>query len=197
MANSDPQTPQEPRPSNTEGPKIPPSEDATAPKGTDEAFFEIISELSDLSTDQPNDETLRSGNFENSLNFPRAPWVDPYFSDPDAESTTSLGQASGSRSRAPRGPRDWDDDSATLEHVDKFVAPDPEFELSADPARNLGWFLVGFSLVVGLIVFLFMRPINQLTLGILGVLLLCGAGLLIWRMPSHRDHDDPSSGAQV
>lgn len=186
MTPPEPNSPNEP---NAEEPSERESQQPdylTDPAATEQAFQQIVSELSDLSMNDPNDETKRAVSGQSdapTFDFPSAPWVD-------------RPTAASERSTPGRGPRDWDDDLDALEQIDAFVEPDPKFELSHDPVRNLGWFLVTISLVGMLLTALFTRPQHGPTLLILGAMLIVGAGLLVWRMPNN-PLNGSGGGAQV
>lgn len=183
MAQPDPETPDESGPSNFSETNSHSPDYFNDLHATERAWQEIVSELSDLSTDVANVETARTEAAELDLNFPRAPWVDQ---DLGAPAVTPPA----------RGPRDWNEDQMLLDEMDAFQPPDPQFSLSSDPARNLGWFLTGFSMVGFLLAAVVFKPIHTPTLAILGALFVCGIALLIWRLPKHRDLDS-HDGAQV
>jgi len=188
MAQPDPQTPDESGPSNSSETNSQSPDYFNDPHATERAWQEIVSELSDLSTDQANVETARTDQAEVDLDFPKAPWVDRDL-QPDAVTR-------GGSTSQPSGPRDWADSTPLLDEVDAFTPPDPEFSLSSDPARNLGWFLTGLSMVGFLLATVVFKPAHTPTLAILGGLFVCGVALLIWRLPKHRDLDS-HDGAQV
>ncbi len=92
------------------------------------------------------------------------------------------------------GPRDYlepeDPDG------DRFVPPDPEPIGGADPVLTLGWVATAGSLLAALVLVVLASPPRWLLLA-LGAALLCGIGLLLWRMPAGRDEDDHDDGAVV
>jgi|GEM_PF-1785727 len=161
----------------------------TDPAATERAFQEIVSGLSDLSTNGANDETKRANTAQHE---PRslASQVDAH---DDAGSNFDAGHHA---TVAPHGPRDWQDSPEIVAQIDGFMEPNPEFQLSKDPVRNLGWFLSGLSLIGLFGSAIFMRTASAGTYLVLGALFILGAGLLIWRMPTTRHHDN-DSGAQV
>lgn len=77
------------------------------------------------------------------------------------------------------------------------MPPEPEPWIGGDPVLLLGWFAtVGPVLVTALLAVVW-RPLPGTVLGVAGLVLIAGVALLLWRMPAHRDHDDPSGGAVV
>lgn len=164
------------------------------PKTTEEIWDEIVAQLSDLSTKEADDKTAPPQEPEKErqgLSFPTAPWVtgpriEP-ISEPDSQEYEDDSRSSS--------PRDWSDDDILLNEIDRFIAPDPELELSKDPVRNVGWFLTGLAGLALLVSAIFMRPVHGPSMLILLVLFLGGIALLIWRMPSTRNDSD--SGAVV
>ncbi|MFC7406081.1 hypothetical protein [Georgenia alba] len=113
--------------------------------------------------------------------------------DPDLEADGD--GATATHQPRPLGPRDY------LEQEDpdgdRYVPPDPEPLQHSDPALTLGWVATVGSLLVGLVLFVVTSPGRWVTVG-LGATLLCGVGLLLWRMPAHRDEDgDDGDGAVV
>lgn len=93
----------------------------------------------------------------------------------------------------PLGPRDYLED----EDEEGYVPPEPEPLSHADPALTLGWVATVVSLLTGLVLALVWRPLPDAVFAVLGGVLVAGVGLLLWRMPAGRDHDDPSGGAVV
>jgi len=103
------------------------------------------------------------------------------------------------------GPRDWpvtpevEDLEETESH---FTPPEPEPVLSRDPLLTLAW-----SLVVGIPVLVVLGVVVRAAVPALrlpawsgpvaGGLFLVGLGVLLWRMPHHRDPDDHGTGAVV
>ena len=164
------------------------------PKTTEEIWEEIVAQLSDLSTKEADDKTAPPQEPEKErpgLSFPTAPWVtgpriEP-ISEPDPQEYEFDPRSAN--------PRDWSDDDILLNEIDRFIAPDPELELSKDPVRNVGWFLTGLAGMALLVSAIFMRPVHGPSMLILLVLFLGGIALLIWRMPSTRN--DLDSGAVV
>lgn len=156
---------------------------------TDAAWEEIVAELSDLSTDPGGDLTAPPATESRAFDFPVAPWVDAP-TDPAPEP-------------APRpevsGHRGWvigEEAQALQEAEDHFVPPDPEFELSADRMRNLGWFAVVAAPVLAVLALVLWRDAPTTFYVALVAAFLAGAGVLVWRLPTHRD-DDSDGGAVV
>lgn len=103
------------------------------------------------------------------------------------------------------GPRDWPT-TPEVEALDEteshFTPPEPEPVLSRDPLLTMAWALViGIPLltvvsvvvraaVPGLLLPAWSGPVA-------GGLFLAGLGVLLWRMPHHRDPDDHGTGAVV
>ncbi|WP_127127526.1 hypothetical protein [Georgenia sp. SYP-B2076] len=101
----------------------------------------------------------------------------------------------------PPGPRDYssepldEDDDDPGAGIDGFVPPEPEPLTHADPALTLGWVATVGSVLVGIVLAVVWHPLPSGVLGGLGLILLAGVALLLWRMPDHRD--DHSDGAVV
>ncbi len=98
--------------------------------------------------------------------------------------------------------RDWDGTDqidAAEEAVDEqehFVPPDPGPVLSADPLRILTWAVaIGVPVLYVVLLVAWHDPPGWLA-PVATVLLLAAVGVLVWRMPSRRDHDS-DSGAVV
>ncbi|WP_435300236.1 hypothetical protein [Timonella sp. A28] len=196
MKPSEPGSPDEPTPKDPVEREPHSSDYLNDPVATEQAWQEIVSELLDLSTNQPNDETPTPSEPESDqshLSFPQAPWVQgPAWGQPDRTAPESSFPAPQNE----RGPRDWDDSLDELETIDAFTEPNPQFVLSSDRTKNLGWFLVTFCALSLILSIVFIRPFHTGSALILCAGLLGGAALLIWRMPKHRE-DDGSGGAQV
>lgn len=101
----------------------------------------------------------------------------------------------------PPGPRDYspgpegDDEDDPASGIDGFVPPEPEPLTHADPALTLGWVATVGSVLVGIVLAVVWHPLPGGVLGGLGLVLLAGVVLLLWRMPDRRD--DHSDGAVV
>ncbi|XBH23104.1 hypothetical protein V5R04_07840 [Jonesiaceae bacterium BS-20] len=174
-----------------------PESASSAAQTPEEAWEQIVAQLSDLSTKAADEITAPPEMEEKQpkeLSFPTAPWVtgpriEPVAQD-DAWDTLDHG--------SPTSPRDWDDDQMILESIDRFIQPDPALELSADPVRNVGWFLTILAGLALLISAIFMRPVHGPSMLILLALFLGGIALLIWRMPTSPGGSSGSdSGAVV
>jgi hypothetical protein len=94
---------------------------------------------------------------------------------------------------APPGPRDYVPDE---EDDEGYEPPEPESLTHADPALTLGWVAALGSVLVGFVLFVVWRPVPTGVLAVLGLTLLAGVALLLWRMPDGHD-DDRSDGAVV
>lgn len=149
----------------------------------EEAWEQIVAQLSDLST-KAADEIIAPPEMDEkqakNLSFPTAPWV----TGPRIEPVSEEGDWEHTSSDHVTSPRDWEDDQLILESIDRFIQPDPALELSADPVRNVGWFLTVLAGIALLISAVFLRPVHGPSMLILLVLFLGGIGLLIWRMPN-------------
>ncbi len=194
MANREPQTPDGQEPGEAEGRSFRSSDYFNDPELTAQVFDEIVSELSDLSTEFADDKTARTVSEQDTLNFPRAPWVDSTAWSGKNSASAEISPAVGA---AGNTPRDWADDDVILDELDAFTQPDPAFELSRDPARNLGWFLTLFGIVGLLITYLFTGTQMRLAMITLALMFIGGIALLIWRMPTERSALDSDGGAQV
>ena len=100
--------------------------------------------------------------------------------------------------------RDWDGteqiDAAedAVDEQEHFVPPDPGPVLSGDPLRILTWSVaIGVPVLYVVLLVAWRDPPGWLA-PVATVLLLAAVGVLVWRMPKHRDHDsDNGSGAVV
>lgn len=103
------------------------------------------------------------------------------------------------------GPRDWPvtPEVEELEETEShFTPPEPEPVLSRDPLLTLAW-----AVVVGVPVLVVLGVVLRAAVPVLripgwsgpvaGVLFLVALGVLLWRMPHHRDPDDHGTGAVV
>ena len=100
------------------------------------------------------------------------------------------------RPAAPTGPRAWAPDPAVEEAEDHFEPPDPGPVLSGDPLLTMAWAAVIGMPALLLVAVIAWRDIPTLLLEGAGVTFLGAVGLLLWRMPRHRD-DDGGPGAVV
>jgi len=98
--------------------------------------------------------------------------------------------------------RDWDGtdqiDAAedAVDDQEHFVPPDPGPVMSADPLRVLTWAVAVGVPVLYFVLLVAWRNAPGWLAPVAGVLLLAAVGVLVWRMPHHRDHDS-DSGAVV
>lgn len=160
---------------------------------TDAAWEEIVAELSDLSTDRAGDLTASPATEAGGFDFPVAPWVDQPSDEPEP-------QGPAAPRVHPSGHRSWvvsDEAQAAREAEGDFVPPDPDFELSADRLRNLGWFAVVAAPVLAVLAIVLWRDAPTSAYVTLVGMFLAGAALLVWRMPTHRDDDSGDGGAVV
>lgn len=106
----------------------------------------------------------------------------------------------------PSGPRDWPVTPAVeaLEEAEThFTPPEPEPLLSdKDPLLTMAWIavagipilaLVSVIVVAAIPTFSIPALVGQVALG----LFVAGLGVLLWRMPHHRDPEDDDPGAVV
>ncbi|MBO0610823.1 hypothetical protein [Myceligenerans salitolerans] len=106
----------------------------------------------------------------------------------------------------PSGPRDWPvtPEVEALEEADThFTPPEPEPLLSdKDPLLTMAWIAVAGIPVLALVSVIAVAAIpalnipalvGQVALG----LFVAGLGVLLWRMPHHRDPEDDDPGAVV
>lgn len=147
-------------------------------------FAEIVSDLDGVSAPAdgtrgdeppgasgPGDSAPRG-----SQSFPSAPWV------------------------RPSGPRDWPttpEVEALEEEQTHFTPPDPPLHLGRDPLLNLAWVLVVGVPLATLVLIVLLQPFPAVVGPVGAGLFLAGLGILIWRMPKHRDADDHDPGAVV
>lgn len=108
--------------------------------------------------------------------FPRAPWV----------------RAAGPRDRSV---------TPELEELEEeqshFDPPEPGTLLGRDPVKNLAWTVVALVPLAALASLLFWQRVPAVAFQVAGALFVAALGVLVWRMPSHRDPDDTDPGAVV
>ena len=83
-----------------------------------------------------------------------------------------------------------------VDDQEHFVPPDPGPVMSADPLRVLTWAVAVGVPVLYFVLLVAWRNAPGWLAPVAGVLLLAAVGVLVWRMPHHRDHDS-DSGAVV
>ncbi|MEE6281189.1 hypothetical protein [Georgenia sunbinii] len=107
------------------------------------------------------------------------------------------------RGPAPVGPRDFspapesEDDDPDRDVVDGFVAPEPEPLRDAQPIVVVGWLAVLAGLAAMMLCVLAWRTAPGLVWLTAAGSLAVGIGILLWRLPSHREPDDYDDGAVV
>ncbi|SDS44454.1 hypothetical protein SAMN04489860_1564 [Paraoerskovia marina] len=100
----------------------------------------------------------------------------------------------------PPGPRDWpasDEVEALEEEQSHFVPPTPPPITGRSPLLTLAWVLAVAGPAVFLLTAIFVRPFPTSVAQGCGVAFLAGIGLLLWRLPAHRDPEDDDPGAIV
>ncbi|TRW47165.1 hypothetical protein [Georgenia yuyongxinii] len=122
-------------------------------------------------------------------------WTDDGTADAVGRVDAASGAGAGASGALPLpGPRDYvadeDDDEG-------YVPPEPEPLSHADPALTLGWVAAVGSVVVAIVLAILWRPLPTTVLTVLGLTMLAGVALLLWRMPDGSDPDDRSDGAVV
>ena len=100
------------------------------------------------------------------------------------------------RPAAPSGPRTWAPDPAVEEAEDHFEPPDPGPVLAGDPLLTMAWAAVIGVPALLLIAVVAWRDIPTIILEVAGGAFVGAVGLLLWRMPRHRD-EDSGPGAVV
>lgn len=202
MQTSEPSLPQDPQDGDSHSSDEPEQEPVPS-KSPEEIWEEIVAQLSDLSTNMADGKTSppQSPSSEpKKLRFPTAPWVSRPWQDPRESAEpgpTEPAELTGETDWQSSDPRNWQDDQNVLMEIDRFVEPDPPLELSADPVRNVGWFLTVVAGLAMLVSAVFMRPVHAPSMLILLGLFLGGIALLIWRMPNPPDGTSQDSGAVV
>lgn len=84
------------------------------------------------------------------------------------------------------GPRDY----RPTEEPDGFIPPDPGPVTSTDAFLTMGWFLLAGGLLTILIsLVVWPSAPRAFSLACVGASLV-GGGILVWRMPHHKDDDD-------
>ncbi len=96
----------------------------------------------------------------------------------------------GAPADQPSGPRTWAPDPAAEEAEDHYEPPEPDRILGGDPLLTMAWTAVVGAAVLLLLAAVVWRTMPSLLVRGAGVAFLAGVGLLLWRMPHHRDDDD-------
>ncbi|ROR71775.1 hypothetical protein [Bogoriella caseilytica] len=89
------------------------------------------------------------------------------------------------------GPRDYGEPD---EEADGFEPEEPAQLSAADPVLAIGWVAAVAPLVCLLLLVVFASP-SRLLVMTLGAITLCGVGVLLWKLPTHRSDD--GNGAVV
>lgn len=123
---------------------------------------------------------------------PAAAGSDPEVEDPTGPAAPAApawpGRPPGTPS--PADPRAWSVDPEVEEQDTHFVPPDPGPVLGGDPLLTLAWgAVVGAPLLMLLSVTLW-RSAPTVLLQVVGAVFVAGLGILLWRMPDRRHHDD-------
>lgn len=151
-----------------------------------ERWAEIIADLGPLTPGEPVAE--REPDPERgagpAVTYPVAPWVSARPTPPE-----------------PSG-RDWagtdeiDAAEAEVDGREHFVPPEPGPVLGGDPLLTMAWLGAAGVPIALLVVLIVWRDAPVVLMQAAGVVFLLGCGLLVWRMPHHRD-DDSGPGAVV
>lgn len=169
-----------PRSDDDDGPREPDRPDPPEPLDVDARWEQIVAELDDTPTDTP--PSARPAPHEPPADrrglagIPVAPWV------------------------TPPGPRDWPttpEVEALEDEQDRFVPPDPPPMTGRSPLLTLAWVLAVVSPLVFLLTAILVRPIPSLVAQGCTVGFVVGVGLLLWKLPAHRDPEDSDPGAVV
>lgn len=145
-----------------------------------------------------------------AVTYPVAPWVTdrrvvrPARRGDDAAAPGAPGTGSAPEGVGATG-RDWDAtdrmDAAEREvdEAEHFRPPDPGPVLGGDPLLTMAWLAVVGMPLLALVVVIGWRDAPTTVLQASGVVFLLGLGVLLWRMPKHREDrpDDPDDGAVV
>jgi hypothetical protein len=87
-------------------------------------------------------------------------------------------------------PRSWSPDPAAEEAEDHFTPPDPGPVLGGDPLLTMAWCAVAGVPILLMVAVVAWRDMPTWLLQAAAVAFLAGVGLLLWRMPRDREHDD-------
>lgn len=136
------------------------------------------------------------------LDTPGAPIEPPGARHTEARTIRPARDASDAAVHRELSGRDWDgtaQQEAAEEAVDAdehFVPPDPGPVLGGDPLLTLAWTATIGVPVLFFVLLLAWPDAPGWVLAVAGAVLAAGLGVLVWRMPHHRDEDD-DSGAVV
>lgn len=160
----------------------------------DERWAAIVAQLGDLGTDVDLDAPATAepppadaAPPRPAVTYPVAPGV----ADPrSTASPTPLG-------RDWQGSDQFDEAEAAVDDLEHFVPPDPGPVLGGDPLLTLGW-LGAAGLPIGLLLALVFWPdVPTRWLQVAAALWVVSCGVLMWRLPRHRDPEDDDTGAVV
>ncbi|MCK9793336.1 hypothetical protein M1843_06210 [Isoptericola sp. 4D.3] len=153
-------------------------------------WADIVAQLGPLAEPREDPEGVGAGDATGTTEAP-----DDARTGPDAGAPRAVGT----------GPRDWPvtpEVEALDETESHFTPPDPEPVLSRDPLLTLAWTLVVGVPVLVVVGVVLRAAVPALRLPgwsgpVAGALFLAALGVLLWRMPHHRDPDDHGTGAVV
>lgn len=91
------------------------------------------------------------------------------------------------------GPRDQPRPVTDDEEASHFEPPDPGPVLGRDPLLTLGWGIVVLVPVAIVVILVLSLPVPAVALQVAGAVAVLALVLLWWRMPAHRDDDDPGA----
>jgi len=170
------------------GPSARPDEDGTTPAvppppGEDEVWASIVARLSDV--DAGTDPAVRQilSELQDEDEDDHRPGVSP------APGATAVG-------------RDWDGTTqydaaeAEVDELEHFVPQDPGPVTNGDPLLTLAWGAAGGVPLFLLVVVTVWRDAPTLLVRAAAVLFVVAVGVLVWRMPQHREPSD-GDGAVV
>ncbi|MBL0886578.1 hypothetical protein [Myceligenerans indicum] len=174
----------------------------------DARFADLVASLGDLGTSATGPATRTSLPDASDPRITPKGAGDPHEAGDDPGPTAPAGDA-GSPTAPPArasGPRDWPvtpEVEALEEAESHFTPPEPEPLLSdKDPLLTMAWIAVAGIPVLALLSVIAVAAIpalhipalvGQVALG----LFVAGLGVLLWRMPHHRDPEDDDPGAVV
>lgn len=159
----------------------------------DERWAAIVAELGDLGAtgDTPAAASQDDTSGQAGLSFPVAPWVaSPRVVRPAADPSDTYG-------------RDWsgtdqiDEAERVVDEQEAFVPPEAGPVLGGDPLLTMAWLAAAGMPLLLLAALIFWRDIPAALVQAACVVFVLGVGVLVWRMPAHRDEDDDDNGAVV